>query len=484
MSQNLKLALRALAEQVPPAAVPEELFDRARTRHRRRATAVTGGLAVVALLLVIGYVLQPAAGIPVAARPDPSGLPDRLIPPPLWTATVEQSRPGTAAMMFSGTAVRDDWNEGRVAVVAADADRYRVFDEFLYTPPGFEAHLSPDGRFVWRGGIFYDLASGKSRPDGFDGYVLAYAPDGEQVAYSSDAELVNGNPYATPRVGLHDVGRGSDVLRMRVFGWIPPGWSAAVSRDGQRLAVQVSDEVWLARVGDVGADGFAEPYLKIGLAGGRLAGAGSWLPDGKSLAVVERFTCAACPVPTYPRTFRLALRDAETGEPVAGAMFPQLPSATFVQVLGWRSPDVAVALVGVPGPDAVDQPDNHEVVWGPYHEPGTEAVRLVLLHRGAAQAEVLFETPAGISELAVAADLAVAGKFRESNRPSYGPPHPYFLAGGGCLLVVLAIPVVLVVRWWRRQRRAERDRVSAAGDDRDPVEGDGPGSGQADGPLT
>jgi hypothetical protein len=352
-----------------------------------------------------------------------------------------------------------------MAVVAAASDRYRVFDATVPAPPGFEALLSPDGRYAWWGGELHDLVSGKTRHLGAGQQPLAFAPDGGRLVHASEASFVNASAYATDEVGLYDLARRTDVLRLRVgSAWVPPGRSAAVSRAGDRLAVQVRDEVWLAGVSGAGSARPVGPDLRIALGGGgRLAGAGAWLPDGRSVAVLERSTCVDCPVASYRRTWRLAERDAGTGRPVPGAAFPELRSTTFVQVVGWRSPDVAVALVGLPGPDARDQPDNYDQAWGPYQEIGTASVRLVLLRRGAPQAEVLFQTPPGVSELSVAADLAVSGAVRPSGRPSYGPPHAYFLAGGACLLVLLAVPIVLLVR----SRRTRRSRAPAGADRRE-----------------
>ncbi|MER7474363.1 hypothetical protein [Micromonospora sp. NPDC000018] len=449
-------ALRRVADEVPAAVVPEDLFDRARARHRRRSAAVACTLAVVFVLLGVGYVVRPAdTPWSTATGSASSGLPSRLAVPPLRTATVSQSAPGAAAMLFSGPAVRDDWNEGRMGVVAADADRYRVIDGSLFMTPGFETLLSPDGRYVWRDRELVDLTTGDASPAPA-GDPLAFAPDGQRLAVAGSTSTRDASRYVADHVSVYDREQRTEVLRVGVQNaWVPPGRSAISPNDGQ-LAVQVRDEVWLARTADAGADRVAEPYRKLPLSGGRLAGSGAWSSDGRSVAILERSTCAACPLPNYQRTWRLVTRDVTTGQPVPAAAFPELRSATFVQVLGWRSADVAVALVGVPGPGAVDLPDNHDNAQGPYHDPDTEAVRLVLLRRGAAEPELLFQTPAGISELAVAADLAVAGAVRESGPPSFGPPHPYLLAGGGILLLVLALPLGYAVIRYRRGQPTRR----------------------------
>ncbi|MFI6779586.1 hypothetical protein [Micromonospora sp. NPDC050276] len=455
MTARLSEALRRLADDVSPARVPEGFFDAARTRHRRRRAVVAGALAVLVLLLGTGYALHPVAlPLPASPRHDAPGLPTKLVDPPLRTASIRYSAPGAAAMLFGGPAVRTNWFETRLGVVAADDDRYRVLDGDP-AAAGFEALLSPDGRYAWVGASLFDLTSGRTIPDRPAGYPLAFAPNGERLVYADDdTTFTSPNTYRTPYVGVYDRDRGSDVLRVRVgTGWIPPGRTAALSSDGGDLALQVRDEVWLTRVGDAGADRFAEPYRKLLLDGGRLAGAGSWLPDGRSVAVLGRSTCTDCPVPSYPRTWTLATRSTIDGTPLAGAAFPPLRSRSFVQLLGWRSADEAVALVGVPGPTAVDLPEDHDVAWGPYHEPGTEAVELVVLRRGATEPEVLFRTPKGITDLSVAADLAIDGAVRESGRPHYGPPPFWALAAGFVLAAIVTRPVLSLLRRWRDRRR-------------------------------
>lgn len=459
MTTPLTQALRHLADEVPAAAVPKELFDTARTRHRRHRAAVASAIVVLVLLAGTGYTLRPVAlPSPTAPRVDEPGLPTRLVVPPLRTASVRESGPGPAAMLFGGPAVHTDWFENRMGVVAADADRYRVLDAGTRVP-GFEALLSPDGRYVWEQGRLHDLTTGRSVPGAPAGHPLAFARDGSRLVYADAETFTPPNTYATPYVGVQDRERRTDVLRVRVgSAWIPPGRTAALSPDGGELVLQVRDEVWLIRVADAGLDRTAEPYRKLPLAGGRLAGAGSWLPDGRSVAVLERSSCTDCPVPSYPRTWRLVTHAVADGAAQAGPAFPELRSRAYVQVLGWRSANEAVALVGVPGSAAVDRPDDHDIAWGPYHEPGTEAVELVLLRRGASVPELLFRTPAGITELAVAADLAVDGAVRESGRPDYGPP-PFWLVALWLLgAAALAVPLLALLRRWRGRRTGTRPR--------------------------
>ncbi|MBE1490022.1 WD40 repeat domain-containing protein [Plantactinospora soyae] len=453
MTSRLSEAPHDLADGVPAAAVPEGSFDRARARHRRRRAAVAGTIAVGVLLLGTGYALRPTA-VPWSAAADSTapGLPTRLVDPPLRTATVAESAPGAAAMLFGGPMVRDGWNENRMGVLAADADRYRALAPSERQTAGFGALLSPDGRYVWAGGSLYDLTSGRSTPAGMDGYPLAFAPDGKRLAYAEPDTFTPPNTYATPYVGLYDRERRADVLRVRVdTAWVPPG-QAAVSPDGAELAVQVRDEVWLTRVADADSDGTADPYRRLPLNGGRLPGAGSWLPDGRAVATLTRSTCTDCPIPSYPRSWRLETRTVADGTVVPGSAFPDVRSASYVHLVGWRSADEAVALVGVPGPTAVDRPQTHDIASSPYQEDGTVAVHLVLLRRGAATPEVLFRTPAGITELTVAASLAVDGAVRESGRPDFGPAPLWLVAAGAVLVAIVGATGQFLLRYLRRRR--------------------------------
>ncbi|WP_433347046.1 hypothetical protein [Micromonospora sp. CA-111912] len=444
--------MRSAVDDVPPAVVPVDLFDQARTRHRRRRAVAAGALAVVLLLLGSGYALRPVAlPAPAAPRLDAPGLPDRLVAPPLRAADVAASAPGRAAMLFGGPAVRDGWNESRLGVVAAAADRYRVLDPAAPVGTGFEALLSPDGRYVLAAGRLYDLETGRSAPDMSGGIPLAFSPDGTRLVHAAEETFAPPNTYATPYVGVWDRARRADVLRLRVgTAWVAPNGAAALSPDGGELAVQVRDEVWLARAADAGSDGVAEPYRKVPLGGGRLAGAGSWLPDGRTVAILDRQACGDCPAGPYARTWRLATWNVAEGAFTRGPSFPELRSASYVHLLGWRSADEAVALVGVSAVPAAERPDEHDVAWSPYKVQDTVGVELVVLRRGAAAPEMLFRTPDGITELAVAADLAVDGTVRPAGTPDFGPPPVWLLALALVGALVVAVPAWALLRRLRR----------------------------------
>lgn len=441
MSDRLGELLRTATADLPTVQVPVDLFDRAQRARRRRSVAVgVTAVVLIALATVGGIAWWP----PASERPADGGkvgVPSRLRTPPLWTATVGQSPPGRAAALFGGAATVDGWNEGRFGVVAADADRYRVFDEIPYTPPGFEALLSPDGSLVARPGSLWDLTLGTRRAS--SGTPLAFSPDGRYLVTAADATFNGGDRYVTPYVEVRDLTDATAPVQVPVdTAWVPPGWSAAVSADGRQLALQVRDDVWLVDL----HSGSTTPSRRISLEGGRLAGPAAWSPQGGTVSVVRRGPCAGC--------WQLERRDATSGQ-LDTTRYPSVTSASFVRVIGWYAGVNAVALVGA-GPGDGRRLDDHDSAWGPYRDDTVERVRLVLLRPNATSPEVLWQTPAGVSDADVAADIAAAAAVRRSGTASYGPPHPQALVAGGCLLSVVAAVVGLLVAARRvRARRAQ-----------------------------
>jgi hypothetical protein len=439
----LREGLRALAGQAPPAAVPADFFDRVHRRTRQRR-AVRAAAAVVALLTVgVGLALRPgsdggqAPGGPEAVT---TGLPRSLRVPPIWTALVEQSLPGPAAMIFGGPATTDDWNEGRIGVVAAGSDRYRVFNEFLYTAPGFDALLSPDGGLVARNRTVRSLRPDRPVSITLPGDPRAFSPDGTRLAFETGDGTTNidGVEHRESRVGVYDLAAGREVASIDNTDNLH-SVVVAFSPDNSRLAIQVRDEIRLYRLD--GPD--RAPYATVRLGAEMLAGPGAWRPDGRTF-VTARHDAGG--------TWRLAAHDAATGEarPDVAAL-PAAPGVRYVRVVGWRPDGTAVAVAGVPRFGAAPFDEQRRMV---YPDGDTARVRLIALAPGAAGPAVLLESPDGVSDIDVAADLAIAGQFRPSGRPDYGPPAPFALAAGGLLLLLLllvGLPVLWLVRRVRRR---------------------------------
>ncbi|MEW2386595.1 hypothetical protein AB0873_31855 [Micromonospora sp. NPDC047707] len=440
----LREGLRALARQAPAVAVPEDFFDQVHVRARQRRAVRSSAVVVTLLALAVGLVFRPTGsgtvtpGGPVGVT---AGLPHRLHTPPIWTASVELSPPGTAAMIFGGEATLGDWNEGRFAIVAADSDRYRVFNEFTYTPPGFEALLSPDGELIARNRTVRSLHPERDLFLTLPGNPRAFSPDGSLLVYETGdgVNYVNDVEYRPSRIGVYDLARRVEIASIdNSDSWLTPGWSVALSPDNSRLAVQLRDEIRLYRLGP----NHPVPYATVKLDAETLAGPGSWLPDGRSFVTARRYS---------GENWRLVLRNADTGQAGQARRLPEVAGARYIRVLGWRVDGTAVAVTGVPRPNTPPAPIFHESAWGPFRDLDTVRVRLITLTPNTPTATVLFETPTGVSELDVAADLAVAGLFRDPGRPEYGPLPTTIQLVGGVLLMLICVPLLWLV--WRARRR-------------------------------
>ncbi|WP_432989807.1 hypothetical protein [Dactylosporangium sp. CA-233914] len=434
--------LRTLAEQTPRATLPADFFDLARARHRTRRirAAATATVAVVVVLLAvgIGWAVRPAGQSSIPAGTTTPGIPTTLTPPPWYTAAADAAALGPAAAIFGGDATTGDWNEGRFGAVAASGNRYRVFNDVVYTPPGFEALLSPDGRYIARNHQVRSLVTDEriSVP----GEIRAFSPDGALVVY----ETGNGEPRQS-RVGVYDLARRTDVASLDIGDqWLVPGWSAALSGDHRRLALQVGDEL---RLYTVGGD---TPDTTIQLSSETLAGPGAWLPSGTAVVTAHR---------DADDRWRLVVRDARTGLPAdtAASADPALPAATdarYVRLLGWRPDGTAIAITGVPRAGAGPAQLVWEHAWSPFTDHGSARARLVALRPGAATQQVLLETPDGISELDVAADLALAGAFRDATGATdYGFLHHPLGFVAAAAASVAAAALLAAVHHRRRARR-------------------------------
>ncbi|MDI6100369.1 hypothetical protein QLQ12_17315 [Actinoplanes sp. NEAU-A12] len=442
---DLRHGLRALARQAPAAAVPDDFFDRARARARqRRAVRASAGFVLV-LTLALGLGLSRPGHVDSAGQPEApaAGLPSELHLPPLWAASAESSPPGRTAMIFGGDATADAWNEGRFAAVAADGDRYRVFRDFVFTAPGSEALLSPDGESIARHRAVRSLTRPGSAVE-LPGDVRAFSPDGSLVVYETGegTTTLNGRDHYGSRVEVYDLARRSviaavDNSDLPLFA----GLAVSVSADNTRLALHLGDELRLYRLDAATPAAYATVPLNREL----LAGSGSWLPDGSSLVTARRDSDGG--------PWRLIRRDALTGRETSVWAELEATEARHLRVLGWRADGAAVATAKLAAPDAAPE-FKAGAEAGMFQEDGTGRVRLLAIPAGAGTPEVLLETPLGVSDLDVAAQIAAAGVTRASARPDYGPLPP-------ALLLVAAVLVAIgggVLTWIVRRRIVRRAR--------------------------
>jgi hypothetical protein len=438
---TLRDGLHTLAGQAPVAAVPEEFFDRAHGQVRQRRTVRATAALVLVLTLVIGIGLPSSGGMDSAGQPGAgaAGLPSELRLPPLRTASAEDSPPGRAAMIFGGDATTDGWNEGRFAVLAAEHDRYRVFNDMPYTGPGSEALLSPDGSLIARNRTVRSLTGSGFSVD-LPGDPRAFSPDGSLLVYETGegTTTINGRERYESQVGVYSLTRRTVIASIDNSDLsLIAGLSVAVSPDNTRLALHLGDQVRLYRL-DTAAPA---PYATVPMTRELLAGPASWLPDGRSFVTARRAPDGA---------WQLIRRDAQTGEQSATWAVLQATTARYVRLLGWRPNGTAVATISLPAAGA-----SPEMAAGadisPFYDDGTGHAQLIAISAGTITPDLLFETPPGVSDLDVAAQIAVAAITRTSQKPDYGPLPPLFLAAGGLLAFLTAALVVWLVRLARRR---------------------------------
>lgn len=439
---TLREGLRTLAGQAPVAAVPEEFFDRAHGQVRQRRTVRATAALVLILMLAIGVGLPRSGGTDSADQPVPgtAGLPSELRLPPLRTASAEDSPPGRAAMIFGGDATTDGWNEGRFAVLAADRDRYRVFHEMPYTAPGFEALLSPDGSLIARNRTVRSLTGSGFSVD-LPGDPRAFSPDGTLLVCETGegTTTVNGRERYESQVVVYSLARRAVIASVDNSDLpLTAGLSVAVSFDNTRLALQLGDQVRLYRL-DTAAP---TAYATVPLARELLAGPASWLPDGRSFVTARRGSDGA---------WQLVRREARTGAQSSTWAVMRTAEARYVRLLGWRPSGTAFATIGLPAAGAPPELAAGAET-GPFLDDGTGHAQLIAISPGADPPDVLFQTPAGVSDLDVATAVAVGDHTRPSQAPDYGPLPPLFLAAGGLLALLTAVPLIWLARMARRRR--------------------------------
>jgi hypothetical protein len=385
---------------------------------RRRRMALSAAVGVV-------FVLAAPPGTALWGEPHRApGLPDRLATPLTWTfaAHVKQSPPGPVALVFSGPATRGNLEEGRLVMVAADGERYRVLDVFSdpleatfragqsVSVERFAAHLSPDGRYLLGGGrrdlITYgllDLVTG----------ALGREPPGLPVGWSGDGRRVVCELFGLDQTfearAVWDPAAGRIIARIPVDNPSLHG-TAALSSDGGRLAVEIGHRLRIYDVGD------AATYTEAPLNGWRLGGPTAWSPDDRMLALVRPGLAAV-------RLVSVPVGAASTLAPVAE--FSTLPPGTEPRLQGWRSDREVVVHAG-------------------------RAVESFGVDRPVP--ERLIELPEGVTHIEIASAALTRPRYR-AGPATYGPPNTFFwIALAPALVVVTVIAVSLFVQ--RRRRRS------------------------------
>ncbi len=425
MNDTIRAGLRALADQAPRGALPDGFYEAARARHRGRRAAALTAVAVLLLVTGVGWALRPGDdGATQPAQGGGPGIATSLPVPPWYTGGTGDL--GVTAAIYGGPATTDGLREGRFAGLSADGERCRVFGggSTGYTAPGFDALLSPDGTRIAREGTVTSLLDGTTI--GIPGDVKAFSPDGTLVVYQS-----------VSTVGVYDLGRRAATAQIDETRWLIPGGPVAVAPGNDRMAVATGDELTVYDL-RTGRSSYTLP-----LDGGELAGHGAWLPDGSAFATAAR----------AGTTWTLMLRRATDGAVLDERRFAPVTDARYLRLLGWRADGTAVAVAGIPVPGAKPPVVRRGGEWGPYSDLGASGARVVEV--GPAEVRTVLRTPAGVRELDVAADLAVAGAFRPPGDPGFGAgANPVVYLGGLCLVVGCVTLAVVVVRRNRRGRSA------------------------------
>jgi hypothetical protein len=382
---------------------------------RRRRMVLTAAVGVV-------FVLAAPPGTAVCCEPRGApGLPDRLATPMSWTFVAEarQSPPGPVALIFSGPATFGNLEEGRLAMVAADGERYRVLDVFT-DPLGYSSRpghaaiavdrltalLSPNGRYLFADGML-DLVTGGRGPEP-PGLPVGWSADGRRVVCELFRDDQSFEAWA-----VWDLRAGEIVGRIPVDDPSRAG-TAALSSDGEHLAVEIGGALRIYDVGDPAS------YRDVPLAGWRLGGPTAWSPDNRMLALVR-------PDPPAVRLVSTPVDSTSTLTPVAEFSALAGSAGAELRLQGWRSNSAIVVQAG-------------------------QAVESFEVDRP--EPERLIELPEGVARVEIATVALTKARYR-AGPPTYGPPNPFFwivvapLAGFG-LVVVGAFAVSALVRRLRR----------------------------------
>ncbi|MEV4539667.1 hypothetical protein AB0J82_38420 [Asanoa sp. NPDC049518] len=445
----MKELLATLPDDPPPLppGYLDTVLERGRRSLRRRRLGAAA-LLVVALAAAVTVI----SGVPRPAQPADSSqgstVPDRFAGYSLFTSTVTKAPPGRAIALY-GYGNGEMFNMFQPLVVGADADTYRRLDaaEDRLLP---SALLAPDGKHVLLGDdrgltdelTLLDLTTGEHRPIRLQGAVgvrlLAWSPDGRQVAYSAGplsnsgelgtAQTVDMELARTGTLWLLDVpsGRSTKLAAIR------SPKTAAFAADSRRLAVQVGQTAHV-----IALDGRESNKLDIP-AGRELAADVGWSPDGRFLATVpEGLTRHDEFLWQVGDVAFISLTDDGT---------PPTTIENVTQLLGWRSSDsLIVATIN-----------------------GSDHLALAEVDRGTGSRRTLSRFDIGrtcelhtqtcqVFDLHLATGLLPELTVRDAGRPQRGSPWPTLVAT--IITVALAGAGYLV---WRRIKPAwQRHRASA-----------------------
>ncbi|MEV0716111.1 hypothetical protein [Asanoa sp. NPDC050611] len=434
MSERL---LDDLADEMPPARLPADLWTAGRRLRQRRRVGYAVA-AVVVLMLVVALpglaAHRRAALVPADGR---GGVPSRVELPHFWQAAVGQwpaGAGGPAALVYFTDRTRYFESTG---VAVGVSGSYRLIYQDIGEGEGL---LTADGRYYVRPGLrMLDLTTGDERQLPGAGQPLALSPDGREllVGVANDDGVIS---YGDDAIPDNDPDKPDDLVaidlrtgerRFVAVGRLNSYSTAAWSPDGTRIAVEGpvgrgdTGRRWSVMDARTGAPLWS---LDVPLTQG-LSGPAAWTPDGRRLVVFSFTGCTStCDQAGYlARSWRVEQADAASGLLLGEAML--MPSGEPVRSIGWQ--------------------DGRDLVFTYRPDPAGEARTTLVALGPQGPFRTLVETPAGVSGLAVAGDLVRAGAYG-------GPaPSPSIWAAPAWAYLLATAPFLLLALWIvrRRQRR-------------------------------
>ncbi len=450
---------------VTPPVAPTE-----RVPGRRRRVALVVVATLVALLAAIAATWLAAPGLlGTWTTRGTGGVPASITTPWAWQASVQDSPPGPASLIFTGVGadlLAED-GPGRIAVVGSAGTYRTIYPDHGRWTAGGNAHLSPDGRYVasprWHGsdselGIT-DLTTGKVRylPVGNGGTVVAvygWRPDGGAVAIG----FRQGSPHGVLSLAVLDLSTGQTVLTSaEAAPELAGDVTATFSPDGGRLAMTIGSTMGLYGVApatdiDVGTVG---PLWTAILDTGQHF-SGVFTPDGRRIVLFDAPDCALLNCPAA-LTWNVSYLDSATGKGDDGPALPPFEAAA-VRAVGWNETTGGLVVVRLTPYQALRPTDRdaRQIV-----QPGP--ADLYELRQGL-EPRLLVDAPDGVTGLDVAADLVRAGRF--GDRPSVPSLWPFerlpfdpIRAAVVTAALIAAGAVVIVRRWQGRRPRGRHRRV-------------------------
>jgi hypothetical protein len=443
----------------PPVEPTEEAWRRGR-----------GGVrAVAALLFALGAVVGTALLAPGLLGTwtvrGAGGVPASITTPWAWQASVQDSPPGPASLIFTGDGadlLAED-GPGRIAVVGRDGTYRTIYPDHGRWTAGGNAHLSPDGRYVasprWHGsdselGIT-DLTTGDVRylPVGNGSTVVAvygWRSDGGAVAIG----IRRGSPPGMLSLGVLDLNSGHTVLTSaEASPERAGGVTATFSPDGGWLAVTIGSTIGLygvAAATQVGV-GDVEPLWTAILDTGQHV-SGVFTPDGRRIVLFDAPDCALLNCPAT-LTWKVSYLDSATGKGHDGQALRPF-QAGGVRAVGWNETTGGLVVVALTPrqPTGPKDRDARQLI-----QPGPADLYEL---RPGAEPRLLVDAPDGVTGLDVAADLVRAGRF--GDRPSVPSLLPFErwpvdpVRAAVVTAILAAVGVVVMVRRWQGRRRRGR----------------------------